>query len=179
MVKRQNPVDGEDTERHDKWLCMMLPRLQLMKELLAQNGVIFISIDYNEQANLKLLMGEIFNEENFINNCIWISNLKGRQMGCKGTTNTHEYILCYVKDIEHAPRFHGSIKDFKQNFPAVYQNHDYEIREDEKSQFIIKNELWNTNRSFNEETRPNLVYNIYYRLSLLITLFGTMLKFPN
>ena len=66
--KQQSPVDGEDLERHDKWLCMMWPRLHLLKELLADDGVIFVSIDDNEQHHLRMLMDELFGEDNFRNN---------------------------------------------------------------------------------------------------------------
>lgn len=59
---------GEDLSRHDKWLCMMYPRLKLLHKLLANDGVIFISIDDNEQANLRLLCDEIFGANNFIAN---------------------------------------------------------------------------------------------------------------
>ena len=55
-----SPVDGEDLERHDKWLCMMWPRLHLLRELLADDGAIFVSIDDNEQHHLRMLMDEIF-----------------------------------------------------------------------------------------------------------------------
>ena len=58
--------EGEDLSRHDKWLCMMYPRLKLLHQLLSKNGVIFISIDDNEQANLKLICDEIFGPNNFI-----------------------------------------------------------------------------------------------------------------
>ena len=58
-------------ERHDKWLCMMWPRLHLLKELLADDGAIFISIDDNELHHLRLLMDEIFGEENFLANIAW------------------------------------------------------------------------------------------------------------
>ena len=61
-VKANSPVDGEDLERHDKWLCMMWPRLHLLRELLADDGVIFVSIDANEQHHLRMLMDEIFGE---------------------------------------------------------------------------------------------------------------------
>ncbi|MBU1088707.1 site-specific DNA-methyltransferase, partial [Patescibacteria group bacterium] len=64
-------VDREDLTRHDKWLCMMTPRLKLLRELLSEDGVIFISIDDNEQHRLRMLMDEIFGEENFIANFIW------------------------------------------------------------------------------------------------------------
>lgn len=64
-LDQNSPIDGEDLERHDKWLCMMWPRLHLLKELLTEDGVIFISIDDNEQHHLRLLMDEIFGERNF------------------------------------------------------------------------------------------------------------------
>ncbi len=59
------PVDNEDLERHDKWLCMMWPRLHLLKELLSEDGIIFVSIDDNEVHHLRMLMNEIFDEKNF------------------------------------------------------------------------------------------------------------------
>ena len=58
--------ESEDLTRHDKWLCMMYPRLKLLHKLLAKDGAIFISIDDNEQANLKLMMDEIFGNGNFV-----------------------------------------------------------------------------------------------------------------
>ena len=64
-LKDQSPVDGEDMERHDKWLCMMWPRLHLLRELLSDDGVIFVSIDDNEIHHLRMLMDEVFGEENF------------------------------------------------------------------------------------------------------------------
>ena len=70
-LANEGPVDGEDLERHDKWLTMMWPRLHLLKELLSEDGVIFVSIDDNEQHHLRMLMDEIFGEENFIANIIW------------------------------------------------------------------------------------------------------------
>ena len=57
--KENSPIDNEDLEKHDKWLCMMWPRLHLLKELLAEDGVIFISIDNNEQHHLRMLMNDI------------------------------------------------------------------------------------------------------------------------
>lgn len=90
--------DGEDLSRHDKWLCMMYPRLCLLHELLADNGAIFISIDDNEQANLKLICDEIFGEQNFLAQVIWERayapvNLK------KHFSTSHDYIICYAKNI--------------------------------------------------------------------------------
>ena len=66
-LAQNGPVDGEDLERHDKWLCMMWPRLQLLKELLRDDGVIFISIDHNEDHHLRAMMNEIFGEDAYRN----------------------------------------------------------------------------------------------------------------
>lgn len=92
-------VDKEDFTRHDKWLCMMMPRLKLLRELLREDGVIFVSIDENEQHHLRMLMDEIFGELNQIATFAWA----GR--GGKGGTTTlielnHEYVECYAKNIK-------------------------------------------------------------------------------
>ncbi len=88
-------VDREDLTRHDKWLCMMMPRLRLLRELLANEGVIFISIDENEEHHLRILCDEIFGAENFIEKVIWNKRIPKND---KGIGNIHEYILIYVKD---------------------------------------------------------------------------------
>lgn len=83
---------------HANWLNMMYPRLKLARDLLTDDGVIFISIDDNEQANLKRLCDEIFGEENFVSNLVWAS---GRKNDSKYISNSHEYMLCFVKNIEN------------------------------------------------------------------------------
>lgn len=88
--------EGEDFSRHDKWLCMMYPRLQLLRKLLAPTGAIFISIDDNEQANLKLMCDEIFGQKNFIANIIWQKRTSPDAR--KRISNGHEYIMLYAKD---------------------------------------------------------------------------------
>ena len=91
--------EGEDLTRHDKWLCMMYPRLKLLHKLLSEDGVIFISIDDNEQAHLKLICDEIFGKSNFIETIIW-----DKKAGAKGVpprsmlVNVHEYIIAYSKN---------------------------------------------------------------------------------
>ena len=87
-------VDKEDLTRHDKWLCMMSPRLKLLKEMLTQDGVILISIDDNEIASLKQLMDEIFFEENFVAQLVWE---KGRKNDAKLFSVGHEYVLVYAR----------------------------------------------------------------------------------
>lgn len=88
--------DGEDLSRHDKWLCMMYPRLKLLHKLLADDGAIFISIDDNEQANLKLICDEIFGVRNFIGDIIWQHSIQGKN-DAKGISLHHNHILLYSK----------------------------------------------------------------------------------
>ena len=80
---------------HSDWLNMMFPRLKLAKNLLSEDGVIFISIDENEYVNLGNVCNEVFGEENFIENFIWTKN--STKNLSKTTSTNHEYILCYAK----------------------------------------------------------------------------------
>lgn len=89
--------EAEDLTRHDKWLCMMYPRLRLLQKLLSNDGVIFISIDDNEQANLKLICDEIFGAGNFVNNIIWEKKYSP-QNDAKYFSDNHDFILVYAKN---------------------------------------------------------------------------------
>jgi len=71
LKKSANPVDKEDLERHDKWLCMMWPRINLLRELLADEGSIWITIDDNEIHRCRALFDEIFGADNFVACCVW------------------------------------------------------------------------------------------------------------
>lgn len=88
--------EGEDLSRHDKWLCMMYPRLKLLHKLLRKSGVILISIDDYEYEHLKNIMNEIFGFQNFVENFIWY--VDGHTDNQDSITTVHEYILCYAKD---------------------------------------------------------------------------------
>ena len=88
--------EGEDLTRHDKWLCMMYPRLKLLYKLLAQDGIIFISIDDNECHNLRFICDEIFGRKSFIAQLVWRSD--GNFDNQAKIKNCHEYILCYIKN---------------------------------------------------------------------------------
>ncbi len=93
-------VAKDDLTRHDKWACMIVPRLRLLRELLTSDGVIMISCDDNEYSNLKSLMNEIFTESNFVGTLVW------RNATDNNPTNIateHEYILFYAKDKEKIP----------------------------------------------------------------------------
>ncbi len=96
-LKGKSPVDGEDLERHDKWLCMMWPRLHLLRELLAENGAIFVSIDDNEQHHLRMMMDEIFGAENFVATIIW-EKVYSPKSSAQYFSENHDFIVVYARN---------------------------------------------------------------------------------
>ena len=95
-------IGEDDGYRHSKWLSFMTERLSIAKNLLSDTGVIFISIDEYEFAQLKLLCDGVFGEENFVENFIWVKN--STKNLSKTTSTNHEYILCYARNIECVKR---------------------------------------------------------------------------
>lgn len=89
-------VDREDLTRHDKWLCMMMPRLKLMRDFLAEDGVIFISIDDNEVHALRCLMDEVYGEGNFVATIIW-EKVYSPKSTAKFFSENHDYIVAYAR----------------------------------------------------------------------------------
>lgn len=96
FVYNDSYIDSEDSYRHSKWLSFMEKRLRIAKSLLSEKGVIFISIDDNEQAQLKLLCDEVFGSDNFVGNVIW-EKTDSPRMDVSGFTVRHDYILVYKK----------------------------------------------------------------------------------
>jgi len=90
-------VDKEDLTRHDKWLCMMMPRLKLLRELLTDDGSIFVSCDDNEQAHLRMLMDEIFGGDNFVTTVIW-QKVYSPKNSARHFSEDHDYIVVYAKN---------------------------------------------------------------------------------
>lgn len=150
LKKSANPVDKEDLERHDKWLCMMWPRLSLLHELLSETGVIFISIDDHEAHHLEMLMEEIFGKENNLGRIVARLNPKGRHLD-RFFAKTHEYVQIFCKRQESAT-IYGIDKD--ESMLSEYNE------KDEVGRFRLI-ELRNRNSAFNPDTRPNLYYPIY------------------
>ena len=136
---------------HSDWLNMMYPRLRLARNLLKDSGVIFISIDDNEQANLKAICDEIFGEENLVQTIIWHNNKKGRQMD-KFIKNSYEFVLVYSKDISNVSI---NSKKVKMNLSS------YEL-EDSIGKYKKGYPLHNGTAAFHIANRPNLAYSIYY-----------------
>ena len=138
-------VDRDDQTRHDKWLCMMMPRLKLLRELLREDGVIFISIDDNEVHHLRMLMDEIFGAENFIATVIWQKKYSTAN-DHQGIAPMHDYLLVFCKTNE-----------FKRNLLPRTEKNDSQYRnEDGRGIFRISD--YTCNKSADE--RPNLYYPI-------------------
>ena len=130
---------------HSAWLMFMYPRLLLARDLLTEDGVIFISIDDNEQSNLKLICDDVFGEQNLKGQITVVSNPRGRDYG--GIAKMHEYIITYTK---HDETTLNLIEDEENNFPMKDAQGGFELRE-----------LRNRNIKFNKENRPNLYYPFY------------------
>lgn len=141
--------DGEDLTRHDKWLCMMYPRLKLLHKLLAKDGAIFISIDDNEQAYLKLLCDEIFGISNFIGNVAVVNNFKGRSDD-KFIATAHESLLVFHKG------------NFITNGVEIPNEYSTEYKEKDKLGNYRLLGLRKRGSNSREIDRPNLFYPIYF-----------------
>jgi adenine-specific DNA-methyltransferase len=137
-------VDAEDMTRHDKWLCMMTPRLKLLRELLSEEGAIFITIDDYEQNSLKNIMDDIFGEENFVANIIWQHSVQGK--GYEGKFSLHHnYVMCYRKSQD----FDLLSLERTEEDNINYSNPDNDPNGD-----------WRTGDIRNALYRPNLIYDI-------------------
>lgn len=123
----------------------MWPRLQLLRELLADDGVIFVSIDDEEQAHLKIIMDEIFGEESFVTSFIWKSRVSEDTRAKTGVSNDHEYIICYRKT--DGTSLHGTGKDLSK-----FSNPDNDIRGVWRSADLTG--------LATKEQRPNLHYDL-------------------
>lgn len=110
-------AEGEDLSRHDKWLCMMYPRLRLLQKLLSDDGLIFISIDYNELSNLLSICNEIFGRSNYITSISWKSRAKPSNTGRAkyAPQNDSEFIICYKK--KNMPSFIRVLSGNERSYP--------------------------------------------------------------
>ena len=139
--------EGEDLTRHDKWLCMMYPRLKLLQKLLADDGVIFISIDDTEYANLKLICDEIFGNNCFVSNISWQRTYSTRN-DSKGIVNEVEHLVVYSK----LPDWNPNKLPRTAEMDAKYKNPDNDRT------------LWRTDNAFapGAATHQGMVYAIQH-----------------
>lgn len=138
------PGNVESSGRfHTDWLNMMYPRLMLARDLLCEDGVIFISIDDCEMENLCIICNEIWGERNFISCFVWNCSTAGG-IRPRFASKTHEYIFCYAKNIDNIPMFFAplsedAIKMYKQRDErGVYRDKD----------FVFKNKSTNSNQKY-------------------------------
>ncbi|HNT25899.1 MAG TPA: site-specific DNA-methyltransferase [Anaerolineales bacterium] len=139
--------ESEDLSRHDKWLCMMYPRLALLREFLSEDGVLFVSIDDTEVHLLRALLDEIFGLSNWICTLIWKRRQTPDSRNLNGVSADHEYLLCYGRGKQI--RFKGQSKDLSK-----YTNPDND-----------PNGSWmsdNLTGLANKTERPNLHYSIVH-----------------
>ena len=127
-------VDKEDLTRHDKWLCMMMPRLKLIREFLSADGSIYVSIDDNEDHRLRALLDEVFDMENFVQTIVWQKNSGGGN-DANSIASSHEYILVYAKNklgsnyrIYNLPPSEEMIKSFNLEDEFIKTRGKYTLR---------------------------------------------------
>lgn len=121
-------VDREDLTRHDKWCCMMLPRLRLLREFLTDDGAIFVSIDDNEVHRLRCLMDEVFGEENFVANVIW-EKVYSPKSSARHFSENHDHVVTYARSLG---RFRLRLLPRTEEANARYSNPDDDPRGDWK-----------------------------------------------
>lgn len=133
--------EDDDLTRHDKWLCMMYPRISLLHKLLRRDGVIFISIDDNEYANLKLLMDLIFGAQNMLASLVWEGALKNDS---KFISVSHDYILCYAKSKEYLKINKEKWRTRKEGIDEIYKKVE-ELKKEYKNDYeniSLKLQAW-------------------------------------
>lgn len=128
-------IDENDMYRHSKWLNMMEKRLEISKNLLKKSGIIFISIDDNEVAQLKILCNKIFGEMNFISNFIWNQKTTGGHDSVFVNT-VHEYVLCYSRD-KNRCRLNKDVS-----------NKEYPLFDSSKNKFYKWDSLWTVSHGY-------------------------------
>jgi len=106
---------------HTDWLNMMYPRLRIARDLLTEDGVVFISIDEKEVSALKIVCDEIFGQRNFIAELVWAA---GRKNDSKYISVSHEYILCYFKNIQYVKDNNITWREKKQGLDAIYSKYE-------------------------------------------------------
>lgn len=143
--------EGEDLSRHDKWLCMMYPRLKLLHRLLADDGVMLMSLDFNEHRFAEVMLDEIFGAPNRIETVVWKKSYGGGSKA-KHIVNLHEYVICFAKDkstigVIELPPNDDVLKYYK------FKDSKFDLRGPYRLQPLATNSM---------DERPNLRYPIVH-----------------
>ena len=149
---------GSKGKYHTDWLNMIYPRLILAKDFLTEDGAIFISIDDNEQANLKRVCDEIFGERNFVTTFTWAA---GRKNDSKLVSVSHEYILCYVRSMDYLKENAVKWRERKQGLDEIYAEYDLLRKKYGLDDAVVENELkkWYKNLNPNDPAKNHKHYN--------------------
>ena len=143
--------EGEDLTRHDKWLCMMYPRLKLLQKLLADDGVIFVSLDFHEQPVMRLIMDEIFGASNYVSEIACVNKPSGRSDD-KYIATAHESIIVYRK----SPLLTLGGFEPEEKITKRYNKRDTDGR-------LYREEDLRKRGTHDERTdRPNLFYSFFF-----------------
>jgi adenine-specific DNA-methyltransferase len=145
-------VGKDDLTRHDKWLCMMAPRLKLLRELLADDGIIYVSIDDNEFDNLIILCDEIFMPENRFGIMVVENNPRGRRLGTELAVE-HEYLVVYAKNIN---KFNAGRLPLTEEQLAEYNHWDETVKKKYRLLGLRKRGALSK-----QSDRPNLHFPLY------------------
>jgi len=116
--------EGETLDRHDRWLCMMYPRLVLLRQFLREDGAIFVSIDDNEVAALRLLMDEVFGKRNFVESIIWQKNYAPKA-SARHFSEAHDYVVVYASN---ADKWMRNLVPRAEKQDKLYKNVDNDPR---------------------------------------------------
>jgi adenine-specific DNA-methyltransferase len=117
-------AEAEDLSRHDKWLCMMYPRLQLLRSFMREDGAIFVSIDDKENHHLRMLLDEVFGARNFVATIIW-QKVYSPKNSARHLSEDHDYIVLYAKDAE---RWRPNLMSRSDKQDKAYRNRDDDPR---------------------------------------------------
>jgi adenine-specific DNA-methyltransferase len=147
----RDKVEGPRAERHRVWAAMMRPRLVAVRAAMSERGAVFVSIDDNEVAQLRLLMDEVFGEDQFVAQIVVNLNPKGRQLG-RGFATSHEYLLVYART--------RSACALDASSPSTVDPRDFPLTTDDGRRHR-RLPLRNTNKKFNPITAPTMHFAVY------------------
>lgn len=143
---------GRPGSRHDAWVAMVRPRLEACRDVLRETGALFVSIDDNEAARLRLLLDEVMGEQNFLAQVVVNLNPKGRQLG-RGFATSHEYLLVYARDARRTVLDASSAETVDER--------DFPLADEATGRRYRHLPLRNTNKKFNPVTSPTLHFPVW------------------
>jgi len=174
-------VDRDDLTRHDKWCCMMLPRLKLLREMLREDGVIFVSIDDNEVHHLRALMDEVFGQHNHLGQIIWHGSTDNNPTNI---AIEHEYIVCYaankqtLEEVWKAASFgpkstlqrigaelleaHREPEELQKAYTRWLKQHKAQVRPLDRYKFIDEGRVFTGSQSVHNPGREGYRYDVIH-----------------